>query len=136
MKKLIILRGVPGSGKSTFGRFLEESIPGHVHFENDDYFFDDDGNYNFSFSSIQKAVEDCLKNVKDSMEKGISSISVGNTFTKHMYVDIYLDMAKEYGYQVTSLVVENRHSGVDTKGVPEKTLVDMEKSLRDSIKLR
>ena len=42
MKKLIIIRGLPGSGKSTFAKSLN-----CTHFETDMYFTDSEGNYNF-----------------------------------------------------------------------------------------
>jgi len=31
----------------------------------------------------------------------------------------YFDLAKTYGYQVFSLIVENRHGGLNQHGVPE-----------------
>jgi hypothetical protein len=40
-------------------------------------------------------------------------------------MEYYFDLAKEYGYRVYSLVVENRHGGVNEHGVPEEKLVQM-----------
>jgi hypothetical protein len=34
----------------------------------------------------------------------------------------YYDLAKKYGYRVYSLIVENRHGGVNEHGVPEDKL--------------
>jgi hypothetical protein len=39
----------------------------------------------------------------------------------------YLELAKYYDYQVYSLIVENRHGGVNTHGVPEDKLEIMKK---------
>jgi predicted kinase len=136
MKNLFIIRGIPGCGKSTFAEFLKKSIPGHLHFENDDLFYDKEGNYIFSFSLISRAVQNCYDNVEGNMMLGKPSISVGNTFTKESHVQKYIKLAENYGYKVTCLVVENRHGGIDTKGVPEETLINMEKGLRNSLKLR
>ena len=44
-KILYIVRGIPGSGKSTFAKTL-----GGIHIEADQYFVDGDGNYNFDGS--------------------------------------------------------------------------------------
>jgi hypothetical protein len=34
----------------------------------------------------------------------------------------YFDLAKKHGYKVYSLIVENRHRGVNEHGVPEDKL--------------
>jgi hypothetical protein len=39
----------------------------------------------------------------------------------------YFDLAEKYGYRVYSLIVENRHGGVNEHGVPEEKLVQMKK---------
>jgi hypothetical protein len=37
----------------------------------------------------------------------------------------YYDLAEKYGYRVYSLIVENRHGGVNEHGVPQETLEKM-----------
>jgi hypothetical protein len=37
-------------------------------------------------------------------------------------MEAYYSLAKQYDYQVHSVVVENRHGGVNTHGVPEDKL--------------
>jgi hypothetical protein len=37
----------------------------------------------------------------------------------------YYQLAKEYGYKVFSMIVENRHGGVNQHGVPEEKLEQM-----------
>jgi hypothetical protein len=37
-------------------------------------------------------------------------------------MDAYYELAKQYGYRVFSLIVENRHEGVNEHGVPEDKL--------------
>ena len=53
MKKLIILRGVPGSGKSTYAKNLIKYLTDvgftAVSYEADTYFYDKDGNYTVLF---------------------------------------------------------------------------------------
>ena len=46
-------------------------------------------------------------------------IVVSNTFTQEWEMKPYFDLAKTYGYQVFSLIVENRHGGLNQHGVPE-----------------
>jgi hypothetical protein len=49
-------------------------------------------------------------------------IVVSNTFTQEWEMDAYYELAKQYGYRVFSLIVENRHEGVNEHGVPEDKL--------------
>jgi hypothetical protein len=37
----------------------------------------------------------------------------------------YFDLAKQYGYQVFTIIVENRHGGVNEHGVPDEKLEQM-----------
>ena len=37
----------------------------------------------------------------------------------------YVDLAKEFGYTIVSLIVENRHGGVNEHGVPEERVQEM-----------
>ena len=53
MKKLILLRGIPGSGKSTFAKSISNESTGHIE---SDMFFIKDGEYKFDGSRINKNV--------------------------------------------------------------------------------
>ena len=63
-----------------------------------------------------------------------SPVVVSNTFTQEWEMKPYYELAEKYGYTVFSLVVENRHNGINTHGVPDETLEKMEN--RFEIKLR
>ena len=117
-KTLFILRGLPGSGKTT----LAKSI-GAVHFEADMYFMV--GNeYKFDVTKLKQAHAWCQDQVKFSMKRadktiGDLRISVSNTFTQEWEMEPYFEMAKQYGFKVFTLIVENRHGGVNQHEVPE-----------------
>jgi hypothetical protein len=51
-----------------------------------------------------------------------NTIVVSNTFTQEWEMKPYFDMAETYGYRVFSLIVENRHGGVNQHGVPQDKL--------------
>jgi hypothetical protein len=40
-------------------------------------------------------------------------------------MEAYFELAEEYGYRVYSLIVENRHGGVNEHGVPADKLEQM-----------
>ena len=53
------------------------------------------------------------------------SIVVSNTFTQEWEMEPYYWLADQYGYRVSSIIVENRHQGVNEHGVPQETLIKM-----------
>ena len=119
-KVLYIVRGVPGSGKSTFAKQLTANV-----FEADHYFYDNDGNYNFIPSEIKEAHKECQQFVGFAMESNIQKIAVSNTFTQEWEMEPYFELAKKHSYKVFTIVVENRHGGVNQHGVPEDKIEQM-----------
>lgn len=124
MKTLYIVRGVPGSGKSTFAKSL-----GGTHFEAD-MFFMKDGEYKFDATMIKEAHRWCQNSVNTAMilntTAGVNeTIVVSNTFTQEWEMKPYVEMAEQYDYRVFSIIVENRHGGVNEHNVPEEVLTKM-----------
>ena len=129
MKNLILLRGLPGSGKSTTAKLLGAGGAGTAHYEAD-MFFMVDGEYKFDVAKIKDAHRWCQNSVEHAMLMNHTSghnstIIVSNTFTQEWEMEVYYNLAKEWGYRVTSLIVENRHDGVNEHGVPQETLIKM-----------
>lgn len=121
MRNLIIVRGLPGSGKSTFAELLSRAIC-----TADDFYMDRDGNYNWVPDKIHIAHKWCQRKCERFMKADIPLIVVANTSTTTKELKIYENLAEEYNYKVFSVVVENRHGGKNTHGVPEETLRKME----------
>lgn len=131
---LIILRGLPGSGKTSFAKYM---FSNNV-FEADQYFYDKDGNYNFDASKLHAAHLDCQKRVEDLMKISEttqygSEIVVSNTSTTENELKPYYDLAERYDYKVVSLIVENRHGSKNVHNVPDEKLEQMKN--RFSVKL-
>jgi ABC-type molybdenum transport system ATPase subunit/photorepair protein PhrA len=125
MKTLYILRGLPGSGKSTLSNTIVDSI---AVCEADQYFVDKEtGKYKFNPDEIKIAhqwckdeVENRMKYNQDTYGLDYSEIVVSNTFTQEWEMDPYFKLAEKYGYRVFSIIVENRHGGKNTHGVPDE----------------
>lgn len=129
-KTLYIVRGLPGSGKSTFAEKLVGSD--FLVCEADKYFIDKKtGEYKFDQSKIKEAHEWCQSKVetymKDSLinEQFYREIAVSNTFTQEWEMNPYFFMAEKYGYNVFTLIVENRHGGKNVHNVPEDKITIM-----------
>jgi predicted kinase len=119
MKELFLLRGLPGSGKSTLAKSL-----GGKYFEADMYFVRD-GEYQFDATKLKDAHEWCRLSVGGRMINEEPKLVVSNTFTQEWEMKPYYELAERYGYRVYSLVVENRHGGINEHGVPEEKLEQM-----------
>jgi len=56
------------------------------------------------------------------MSSSIPKIAVSNTFTQEWEMNPYLELAKQFGYVVFTVIVENRHGGKNVHGVPEEKI--------------
>lgn len=129
-KTLFLLRGLPGSGKTTLAQTIADGL-----FAADDFFHDPEtGAYNFDASKLGIAHRQCQDNCENAMQHGFRKIAVHNTFTTVKEMQPYYELAKLYGYVVHSLIVENRHGGQNVHSVPEAAMDRMER--RFDISLR
>jgi ABC-type molybdenum transport system ATPase subunit/photorepair protein PhrA len=121
MKELFLIRGISGAGKSTLAKILVGDKD-YCHKEADMYFVDRVGNYNFNPSKLKDAHKWCQDEIEFVMKHDHSPVVVSNTFTQEWEMQSYYELAEKYGYRVHSLIVENRHGGVNEHGVPEDKL--------------
>lgn len=116
--KLLLVRGLPGSGKSTIAKNL---IGFYQHVETD-MFWMVDGEYKWEASRLGEAHAWCLNRTRELMTAGFSPV-VSNTFTTVKEMRPYFDLAKEFGIVPTVMVVQNEWGNVHN--VPEETLAKM-----------
>jgi predicted kinase len=127
-KILTLVRGLPGSGKTTFANFIWNE---YAICEADKFFYDSEGHYLFDASKLREAHNWCKDEVETRMKDNelnpqyYPEIVVSNTFTQEWEMEEYFKLAEKYGYMVFTVVVENRHGGVNQHGVPEEKLVQM-----------
>lgn len=118
---LVLIRGLPGSGKSTCAR---EDFPTYAHIEADMYFMDAEGNYKYNPSKIKQAHAWCRKMVIKHMQKR-HEIVVSNTFTQLWEMQPYFDLAKKFDYRCKVISLTGNYGNIH--GVPEEVIERMRK---------
>jgi len=130
---LFIIRGIPGSGKTTAAEALADSgVASEFGGETykypvctaDDYFMRG-GKYMFDASKLGAAHKACQTKCENAMIEGTEKVFVANTSTTQKELKDYYKLAEKHNYIVVSLITENRHGGVNAHGVPEVALERM-----------
>lgn len=130
-RNLIILRGVSGSGKTTFCNLMPDAVVCCA----DDYFMKD-GVYKWYPEGLSNAHGYCWNKFVDAVTLTTKDIIIANVNAKASDWNKYVDQAKTLGFLVTFVVLENRHGGKNIHNVPEATLERQEKTIRENLKLR
>ena len=106
--ELVLIRGLPGSGKSTMAH--EMVANGFVHFEAD-MFFTVDGIYAYDPARIQDAHAWCQRMTRQALRDG-QRVVVSNTFTRLQEMRPYRSMTSSVQ------VLEARGRWMNAHGVP------------------
>lgn len=124
-KTLYIIRGVPGSGKSTLAHQLTKNVV-----ETDDFMMVD-GEYKYDKDKVYACHKKCYNKVLDYMAHGVTPIAVANTFIKKKDYKPYVDLAKEFGYDVEIKVCKGDYKNVHN--VPQDRVEQMKSKFQESI---
>lgn len=118
MAKLVLVRGLPGSGKSTFAREL--SAAGYKHVEADMFHIDPiTGKYDFIPQHVRAAHEWCQSFTRMTLADG-GNVVVSNTFTQLWEMEPYFKMGAE---RVTIVECTGHYGNVH--GVPGEVVIKM-----------
>ena len=128
---VIILRGVPGSGKSYF---IKETIK-ELNLEEDQYkicsadnhFINENGEYKFVRNKIKEAHEQCYKDFMECLDKSTEEkkivVFVDNTNTKFWEFSKYLQLGSKENKTLVVSIRLPKKSDLHTK-VEEGTFLD------------
>lgn len=126
-KVMIIIRGLPGSGKSTIADNLEYALGIHVgkvaSCEADDYFLVN-GEYMFDKNKLPEAHRHCYNKAEFAMKDNFDYVIVSNTSLSRGEYMRYIDLARQYDYKIQVIDVHGEFESVH--GVPQEQLERME----------
>lgn len=131
MKIVYIIRGLPGSGKSTFAlhlRSLHTSLgDSTAHFEADMYMYEN-GEYVFRKEKLHYCHKSCLNDFMDAISNGTDAVIVSNTFIYKKHYKKYIDFAEENNYTIKVITINNHHGNRSIHDVPNKKILQMNES--------
>ena len=128
---LYLIRGVPGSGKSSFAQSLLDKFVVQRIYEADQYFVQN-GEYQFDPTHLEQAHNDCKRKTWLALYEGMS-VAVSNTSCTEWEVETYAIIARETEANFVSVIIENRHEGKNIHGCPDAKVEQMKRKF--SIKL-
>ena len=127
---LILIRGLPGSGKSTAAKQLIELIGSEAspktrkfaHLEADMFMVDGNNEYKFVPERLPQVHRICQEKTEHFLKENYTVV-VSNTFTTRKELDPYYDIAKKVGVTVIQLVCTGDYKSIHN--VPEITMQRM-----------
>jgi broad-specificity NMP kinase len=118
---VIVLRGLPGIGKTSLAEKLALSIKplGSNILSVDDFFTTDNGVYEFDKEKLQEAYKWNFEKFKKALESKIPLIIIDNTNIKAFHYWHYIDTAQRNNYRVSILILP--HNDVSDRELSERT---------------
>lgn len=124
-KSLILLRGLPGAGKSRLAKLLSENGKYPV-FSVDDYFTDSKTQeYNFDYKKIISRINTAKTVFEKKRNLEPLKFFSDNTFTLSWEMEPYFQIASEFGYTIFVVTVENYHNGKNVHSIDDESLKKM-----------
>lgn len=131
MNVLTLIRGCSGSGKSTIADALADSNNPNI-FEADNFFYDNNGVYNFDASKLKEAHDLCIFETEQALQLNTPSVIVANTFTRVWEMKKYEELAHTYGYVLN--IIECHGNFENVHNVPSE-VVNMQRERFETVRV-
>ncbi|WP_347366096.1 ATP-binding protein [Vibrio vulnificus] len=118
-QKLTLVRGLPGSGKSTYAKTLDAILV-----EADQFFIDKNDNYQYDPALIKTAHSWCQLETKRLLRAGFDVV-VANTFVKNWEMSFYKSLADEVNVSFEVIEINGKYQNIH--GVPDAVIARMRK---------
>ena len=137
MKKVVIMRGIPGAGKGHYVESIveESTYPGQefqVTVVSADHYFERDGRYDFDPRKLPEAHSSCMTAFLQALQEEHEMVIVDNTNIHHWEFEAYVKAARlaEYDVEVVEVMPETLRDlkkviGRNSHGVPAEYVARM-----------
>lgn len=131
-KRVFIMAGINGSGKSTTAARVQKEFPSAVIVSADNYMVDESGKWQFDPAKLGLCHSLCQEAFHEALNNKIPVVIVDNTNLCHEHRWVYEKHALERGYDVT-VFVHDTDVDIAVKrnihGVPRHTLENQKRKL-------
>jgi len=108
VKVVVIVRGIPGSGKSYLVNAIKDILDESIVCSADDFFRVPDpvypvASYEFDIAKLPQAHNACMAKFIDAIQENKQFILVDNTNTHFWEVENYIKLAHDNGYRISLL---------------------------------
>ena len=128
MSKLILIRGLPGSGKTTLALSMVEENRDIFHIEADMFFLDEHGVYRFDKSRLRAAHDWCYTHATNHLRMG-ETVIVSNNFTLLQEMQPYIKYAMRHNIDWQIIVCRGEYPSIHN--VPPETIARMKARWED-----
>lgn len=125
MAKMVLIRGLPGAGKSTYAR---KNYPGYLHFEADMFFENTNGTYVYDRDLIAAAHDWCYGNTAKALRYGFDVV-VSNTFCAYWEIEKYLMLRYLVNAEIEIIELHTQYGSIH--GVPDEAVDRMKERWYD-----
>jgi predicted kinase len=126
---LYLIRGLPGSGKSTFAKCLLNNLPDTARlFETDQLHTDSEGKYHFAIENAAENHKFLWQCVYDHLGKGYSAI-VANTFITKGQILPYICLGIQMDAKINIITCQGDYGSIHD--VPEEIMDKMRENWED-----
>lgn len=134
--KVYILRGLSGSGKSTYARYLKKTEEGDVLVCSADTELDHGHGYQFDSRKLPDAHKYCFRRFMDACAKRWDVIVLDNTNICFHHFSHYIAVAEAFDYEVEIVTIMGEPEVCAERtmhNVPLKSLKSKHKALKDDM---
>lgn len=121
---VIIIRGLPGAGKTHFAR---DQYPGALLLEGDQYYMTPEGLYKFGEGKLSNSTEYVKIMLEAALETGIKTVVITGTSPNGITAKEYAKIARHYGHTVKYIWIDydNGNTNQNRHGVPSDVIDKM-----------
>jgi predicted kinase len=116
---LYIIRGLPGSGKTTLARKLADVVT-----EADHFMINAHGEYEFDPTKLRECHEHCRSVAEAALANG-AIVAVSNTFSRRWELQPYISLAQSLNIPYQIITVQGHPSWKNIHNVPDHTIQRM-----------